>query len=140
GWGLIRRTDLTFRTSRQSDFYGVNKRTVTMNAQTNSISAWPNSSHIAVVFNVAYEAWSDGKGPAIGPVGNPLPSGAVDSNAVSGGNYGEIVGINRLLAILKRSGVQANVMVSGILAERHPDIVRRIYADGHDIMANSFAQ
>lgn len=111
-----------------------------MNAQTTSISAWPNSSHIAVVFNVAYEAWSDGKGPAIGPMGNPLPSGAVDSNAVSWGNYGEIVGINRLLAILKRSGVQANVMVSGILAERQPDIVRRIHADGHDIMAHSFAQ
>jgi hypothetical protein len=37
---------------------------------------WPGGRHLAVVLNVAYEGWSDGKAPGIGPMGNPLPAGA----------------------------------------------------------------
>ena len=36
---------------------------------------WPGGRHVAVVFNVAFEGWSDGKAPGIGPMGNPLPGG-----------------------------------------------------------------
>ena len=39
---------------------------------------WPNNKRIAVVFNVAFEAWSDGKAPGISPMGNPLPRGSGD--------------------------------------------------------------
>jgi hypothetical protein len=58
---------------------------------------WPEDRRVAVVFNVAYEAWSDGKPPGIGPMGNPLPSGAFDSNALSWGSYGSERGIERLM-------------------------------------------
>ena len=44
---------------------------------------WPGGRHIAVVFNVAYEAWSDGVATGVGPMGNPLPAGARDTNAIS---------------------------------------------------------
>ena len=33
---------------------------------------WPGGRHLAVVLNVAYEGWSDGKAPGIGPMGNPV--------------------------------------------------------------------
>lgn len=46
---------------------------------------WPGGRHLAAVANVAYEGWSDGKAPGIGPAGNPLPAGAFDSNADPGG-------------------------------------------------------
>jgi peptidoglycan/xylan/chitin deacetylase (PgdA/CDA1 family) len=101
---------------------------------------WPGGRHIAVVVNVAYEAWSDGKAPGIGPMGNPLPSGAFDSNARSWGNYARFQGLDRILRILDRTKVQASVMVSGILAERSADSVKSIVDAGHEIIAHSYAQ
>jgi hypothetical protein len=70
------------------------------------------SRHIAVVLNVAYEGWSDSKAPGIGPMGNPLPAGAFDTNALSRGSYGATRGIERLLRVLdraKRSAGQGRV-------------------------------
>ena len=55
---------------------------------------WPGGRHVAVVFNLAYEAWSDGIAPGIGPMGNPLPPGVVDTNAISWANYGATRGIH----------------------------------------------
>jgi hypothetical protein len=74
---------------------------------------WPGGRHVAVIYNVAYEAWSDGKSPGISPMGNPLPAGAFDTNALSWGNYGSVEGIERLLRILDRAKTRSSVMVSG---------------------------
>ena len=46
---------------------------------------WPGDRHVAVVFNVAYEAWTEKGASAIGPMGNPLRSGVFDLNADSYG-------------------------------------------------------
>lgn len=101
---------------------------------------WPEGRNVAVIFNVAYEAWSDGKAPGIGPMGNPLPAGNFDENALSWGRYGEVNGINRLLRVLDRTKTRASVMVSGILAERQPAIVKQIHEAGHEISGHSYAQ
>jgi peptidoglycan/xylan/chitin deacetylase (PgdA/CDA1 family) len=101
---------------------------------------WPGGRRVAAVVNVAYEAWSDGQAPGIGPAGNPLPSGAFDTNARSWGDYGADHGIHRLLGILERTEVRGSIMVSGILAERHPQNVRAIAEAGHEISAHSYAQ
>jgi peptidoglycan/xylan/chitin deacetylase (PgdA/CDA1 family) len=101
---------------------------------------WPGGRLVAAVVNVAYEAWSDGHAPGVGPMGNPLPHGAFDTNARSWGDYGSDCGIHRLLHILDRAGVIASIMVSGILAERYPQNVRAIADAGHEIIAHSYAQ
>ena len=101
---------------------------------------WPGGRHVAVVFNVAYEGWSDGVAPGLGPMGNPLPVGTFDTNALSWGSYGAARGIARLLRVLDRAQVRASVMTSGIFAERTPDIVRAIAAAGHEIVAHAWAQ
>jgi len=101
---------------------------------------WPGGRLVAVVFNVAYEAWSDGKAPGIGPMGNPLPANVFDTNALSWGNYGAVRGIERLLKALDRVKLKASVMVSGVLAERTPDTVQAIAAAGHEIVAHGYAQ
>jgi hypothetical protein len=85
---------------------------------------WPGGRHVAVVLNVAFEAWSDGKASGIGPMGNPLPGGTFDTNALLWGHYGAIRGIDRLLRVLERSKVRGSVMVSGVLAERIPKTVK----------------
>lgn len=99
---------------------------------------WPGGRKIAVLLGVAYEAWSDGKAPGIGPMGNPLPPGFVDTNALAWAEYGSRRGMDRLLSVLERRQRRATVMINGVLAERAPDVVRRIADAGHDIAAHSW--
>lgn len=101
---------------------------------------WPGGRHVAIVFNLAYEAWSDNVPPGIGPMGNPLPPRLVDTNAISWGSYGPTRGIQRLLRILDRTRVRASIMVSGILATRTPEILASMNADGHELVGHSLAQ
>jgi peptidoglycan/xylan/chitin deacetylase (PgdA/CDA1 family) len=101
---------------------------------------WPDGNRIAIFFNIAFEAWTDGKGPGIGPMGNPLPAGNFDTNALSFGNYGPVRGIWRLLDSLEHHKVKAGVMVSGVLAERHPDAVKAVAAAGHDVISHCYGQ
>ena len=102
---------------------------------------WPGGKRIAVVFNVAFEAWSDGKAPGISPMGNPLPAvpGIVDSMAISWAAYGAKRGIYRLLESFARHEVRASVMISAILAERSPEAVRAVGDGGHEVVSHSYA-
>lgn len=101
---------------------------------------WPGARRVAVVLNVAFEAWSDGKAPGLSPMGNPLAAKVFDTNALSWGNYGPVRGMARLLRALDRVKLKASVMVSGVLAERAPATVKQIAAAGHDVVAHGYAQ
>lgn len=100
---------------------------------------WPGGKRLAVFFRVAFEGWSDGHWPGVGPMGNPLKPGFPDLNAMGFAEYGHRRGIFRALETLARHDVKATVMVSGVMAERHPEIVRQIAEAGHDIVAHSYA-
>lgn len=41
--------------------------------------------------------------------------------------------------MLARQGIKATINVSGILAERHPEIVRKIAEAGHEVVAHSYS-
>ena len=101
---------------------------------------WSGGRKVAVVFNVAYEGWSDGVAPGLGPMGNPLPPGVFDTNALSWGSYGDTRGIGRLLDVLRSVQIKSSMMVSGIFAERSPATVRAIAEAGHEIVAHAYAQ
>jgi peptidoglycan/xylan/chitin deacetylase (PgdA/CDA1 family) len=101
---------------------------------------WPGGRKVAVVFNVAYEGWSDGVAPGLGPMGNPLPASTFDTNALSWGSYGNTRGIERLLDVLRRVRIKSSMMVSGIFAERSPATVKAIADAGHEIVAHAYAQ
>ena len=100
---------------------------------------WPGGKRIAVFFRVSFEWWSDGKWPGIGPMGNPLKAGVPDLNAIGWAEYGHRRGIHRALDVLARQGIKATINVSGILAERHPEIVRKIAEAGHEVVAHSYS-
>lgn len=99
---------------------------------------WPGGKRIAVFFRVSFEWWSDGKWPGIGPMGNPLKAGVPDLNAVGWAEYGHRRGIHRVLDVLARQEIRATINVSGILAERYPEVVRRIAEEGHDVVSHSY--
>ena len=108
-------------------------------AQKNGL--WPGDKRVAVIFNVAFEAWSDGKAPGISPMGNPLPAvpGIVDSMAISWAAYGARRGIYRLLEAFARHGIRASVMTNAVLAERSPEAVRAVGDGGHEVVSHSYA-
>jgi Polysaccharide deacetylase len=109
-----------------------------MNKQVNWV--WPNGQRIAVVFNVCLEAWSDGKAPGIGPMGNPLPAGVLDTMAISWAAYGIKRGIYRLLDGFRRhDGAVASVMVNAVIAERAPEAIRAVADAGHEVLSHSYA-
>jgi peptidoglycan/xylan/chitin deacetylase (PgdA/CDA1 family) len=100
--------------------------------------AWPNGKRVALVFNIAYEAWSNGEAPGIGPMGNVLKPGYFDTNAHSWASYGAVRGIQRLLRIAMANGVRASVMTNGVLAQDFPETIAAIEAGGHEIVAHSW--
>jgi peptidoglycan/xylan/chitin deacetylase (PgdA/CDA1 family) len=99
---------------------------------------WPGGKRVAVIFNIAYEAWSDGQAPGIGPMGNVLKPGFFDTNAHSWGSFGLNRGIHRLLDIAERNGLKASVMTNGVICERDPATVKRIADLGHEIVNHSW--
>ena len=101
---------------------------------------WPGGRSVAVMVNVAYEAWPEGVAPGISPMGNPLPSGLLDTQAISWADYGPKAGLARLLGVLERSGTRATFMVSGILTDKYPETIKGIVEQGHEICGHSWSQ
>jgi peptidoglycan/xylan/chitin deacetylase (PgdA/CDA1 family) len=99
---------------------------------------WPGGHRLAVIFNIAFEAWSDGQAPGIGPMGNVLKPGYFDTNAHSWASFGLVRGIHRLLDIAGRHGVKTSVMVNGVICERDPATVARLAALGHEVVNHSW--
>jgi peptidoglycan/xylan/chitin deacetylase (PgdA/CDA1 family) len=99
---------------------------------------WPGGARVGIIFNIAYEGWSPGQTPGIGPMGNPLRPGVFDANAASWGKYGPVRGIWRGLEIAARHGIRTSVMTNAVLAEFWPATVRAIHEHGHEVIAHSY--
>ncbi|MBV8916213.1 MAG: polysaccharide deacetylase family protein [Acetobacteraceae bacterium] len=103
-------------------------------------SGWPEGRSLAVSVSVMLEGWSDGAAPGVGPMGNPLKAGTLDLQARSWAEYGPNAGAWRLLDVLEAAGVKAVFYVSGVLAERHPELMRAIVAAAHPVAAHGWGQ
>lgn len=101
---------------------------------------FPEGKQMAVLFNVAYEAWAEDAAPGIGPMGNPLPAGAFDTQAASWAAYGYRQGIWRLIDVLARSPVHATVFASACLAEYAPATLKALIEEGHEVAAHGYSQ
>jgi peptidoglycan/xylan/chitin deacetylase (PgdA/CDA1 family) len=101
---------------------------------------FPLRRNLAVSVSVMLEGWSDHAAPGVGPMGNVLKPGTLDLQARSWADYGANAGAWRLLDVLGLAKVRAVFYVSGILAERHPDLMLAIVAAGHPVAAHGWAQ
>lgn len=64
---------------------------------------------------------------------NRDPKNAERPVILSQGRYGPLVGVARILTILRRHQILATFFVPGWIAERYPDTLRAIAAEGHEI-------
>jgi len=101
---------------------------------------WPEGAPIALSVSVMLEGWTDDAAPGIGPMGNPLRAGVYDTQAKSWAEYGAQCGAWRLLDVLADTETKAVFYVSGVLAERHPELMKAIVAQGHVVAAHAWSQ
>lgn len=89
------------------------------------MSTWPDGRTSAVTFSFDFDA----EELMIGED----PANAFRPGVLSQASYGPNVGVPLILRLLRTYGVTATFFVSGKDALRHPDTVRSILADGHEI-------
>lgn len=105
---------------------------------------WPNGARLAIVPCVAFETWPEDLGLA-GSLQNqnrrPLPREAPfnkDLAVITDREYGERVGIYRMLDVFDRVGIRTTFFFNGINAERFPELTRQIDAAGHEVASENF--
>src|ERR1044072_9122891 len=103
-------------------------------------AGWPAETPLAVAGSGKLEGWTDDSAPGIGPMGNPLKAGVLDLQARSWAEYGPKLRAWRPLDILARLDVRSVFYVSGILAERYPDLMKTIAGAGHAVAAHGWGQ
>lgn len=64
---------------------------------------------------------------------NELRDGGKSVGRLSWGQYGNRVGVPRILKLLEKEGVQATFFVPAVAALLHPDEQRRVITEGHEI-------
>ncbi len=105
---------------------------------------WPESARIAIVPCVAFETWPDDLGVP-GSLQNAnrraIPSTArfaKDMAVITDRQYGERVGIFRILDCFAEEGIQTTFFVSGATVEAYPDLFRDITRAGHEIATENY--
>ena len=100
--------------------------------------AWPGGKQVALWLNLSLEHFplnpkSEGfKAP--GNMTMPYP----DLRHYTLRDYGNRVGVFRVLDALKKHDLQASVAVNGELAERYPALLRRVQATGFELLGHGW--
>lgn len=99
---------------------------------------WPNGRKIALWLNVAVEHFpldARGRGfKAPGTMSMPYP----DLRHYTLRDYGNRIGIYRILAALAERGFQASLAVQGEVALRYPSLARALSQSGHEWLAHGW--
>jgi peptidoglycan-N-acetylglucosamine deacetylase len=90
---------------------------------------WPNDSLVAVTLTFDFQGGEDVR---------PLPDGTRDHEEYTQCEYGPNTAIWRILRILDEEGVKATFLTCGAIAERFPDAVKAIVANGHEIAGHGY--
>ncbi len=82
---------------------------------------WPNGAHVAlwVIPNIEFFALDEKVPPGSGGTGVPVP----DVPTWSSRDYGNRIGVFRLLEVLDRHGIRATVALNSELCAEHPQII-----------------
>lgn len=105
---------------------------------------WPNDAYIAVVLNVAWEAWPPDLGSALSHQNSdrrPVPAGATfdrDMRTVYDHAFAETGGVQRLLDVFEEQEVPATFLVSGQTIETFPALARKVAAKGHELASENW--
>jgi peptidoglycan/xylan/chitin deacetylase (PgdA/CDA1 family) len=90
---------------------------------------WPANQRVAVTLTFDFQGGEDIR---------PLANGKMDHEKYTQAEYGPHTAIWRLLRILQQEGVKATFLTCGAIAERFPEAVKAIVAQGHEIAGHGY--
>jgi peptidoglycan-N-acetylglucosamine deacetylase len=90
---------------------------------------WPEKARTAVVMTFDFQGGEDVR---------PLADGSFDHEEYTQCEYGPHTGIWRILRILEEENVKATFNTCGGIAERYPEAVKAIVAQGHEIAGHGY--
>ncbi|MFQ5902174.1 MAG: polysaccharide deacetylase family protein [Candidatus Binatia bacterium] len=100
---------------------------------------WPDGARIAITPCVAFETWPEDLGAA-GSLQQEnrrsFPKNAVTKKnlgAITDREFGERVGVFRMLELLQKEDIQTTFFPTGITIKNYPDVFKDIIAQGHEI-------
>lgn len=113
------------------DYYGWS------NIHTRAPVRWPGDKSVAVFLCVSLEFFpitpEDKPFRAPGHMVTPYP----DYRHYTVRDYGNRVGVWRMLEAFEKAGVTASFAVNAAVAERYPELIEAVQAGGHEIIAHS---
>lgn len=93
-------------------------------------TTWPGGTSAAAAFCFDLDAES--------AVLSSAPEAASRMSVMTHQSYGPLVGVPRLLGLLKRHDIRATFFVPGYTAHRYPDVVRSIADAGHELAHHGY--
>ena len=90
---------------------------------------WPGDARIAVFLSFDFQGGEDVK---------PDKNGRINHEEYTQGEYGPNTGIWRILRILAAHEVKATFLTCGGIAERYPEAVAAIVAQGHEVAGHGY--
>lgn len=91
--------------------------------------SWPEDRRMAVMLTFDFQGGEDIR---------PGSDGRIDHEKYTQAEYGPNAGIYRILRILREEGVRATFLTCGAIAERYPEAVAAIVADGHEVAGHGY--
>ena len=90
---------------------------------------WPGDARIAVFLSFYFQGGEDVK---------PDKNGRINHEEYTQGEYGPNTGIWRILRILSSQEVRATFLTCGGIAERYPEALAAIAAQGHEVAGHGY--
>lgn len=101
------------------------------------LGPWPNGGRMAVWIVLNVECWPS---DYLGPGGMPWPSSPPDVPNSTYREYGNRVGVWRLISMLDKLSLPASIALNGAMCRFRPDIVEAFAARNWDIMGHGVDQ
>jgi allantoinase len=110
---------------------------------------WPNGAKLAVTLAGNLEAWTERPDPKLRRTrhaggSNPITAEDVrckyDFRTASENDYGGRTGVWRILRVLEKHGLKGSFNINGLAAIKYPEAVKKIHADGHEIVCHNYAE
>ena len=109
------------------------------------LQVWPDGARFAIGLYAAFEEWDEeamiaAQSPP--PLGPGLLRNMVrpDLAIVSSIEYAYRVGIWRLMEIWAHHEVKVSLVANALAAERHPELLRELLGQGHDLVSHGYEQ
>jgi chitin deacetylase len=113
--------------------------------QRRGLQVWPDGARFAIGLYAAIEEWDE---EAMVAAQSPPPLGPgllpnmlrADLAITSHIEYAYRVGIWRLMEVWTRHDVRVSLVANALAAERHPDVLRELLRQGHDLVSHGYEQ